>query len=653
MSNNQVSAVSKNLSIINELAFSIGNSLDLQENCDAFCTLLLARKNYSFVSLWLRNDVLKNGGEAGDATCVYAYPLVMADQVTLPVAHPLFNPLTNERAVSYSFHDPEFDSFIAEKRIQGGAYALYPLGDFGVLKIYAQNRDEAFSAEEMAQLRNVVRKFAISVQGCLSHQALVDEIRERTVAEQRLKDSKNAMQTFIDSIPEIAALIGSDRSVIVANSVFNRIPGFLHAGMNDSDIQKRFTPVMKDMMGGITRVFENREPAITEMEMNSCAIEMHMTPVIGSVGEVDAVAIFGIDITEKKREMLEQLRNSEKKFRELADFIPIILFECDEAGTVTFANRTAFSALWLDPDQLDMSLNLTDYVVPDDVSHAENKIAEAVCGGWIQGMQLTVRRVDGTTFPALVSGGQIIRDGKSDGIRGAVINISDQVMAKEALRRTNLKLSLISSVTRHDILNQVTAMLLFKELLADTVEAGNPVAAEYVSDLFEIAETIERQILFSQDYQDIGMKAPRWQYVRAIVRNVSQNTEVSALNISCSTGDLEIYADDLFEKVVFNLMDNALRHGFNASSVAVTWVPSSEGGGTLAFADDGVGVPDGKKEQIFEKGFGSNTGYGLYLIREILELTNISIEETGTVGRGATFSLFFPPGACRISPSDE
>lgn len=393
MKTNPVSDFSKNLSIINELAFSIGNSLDLQENCDAFCTLLLARKNYSFVSVWLKNDLLENRGKAKEATCVYAYPLVMADVVTLPIDHPLFAPLASGKAISYSSHDAEFTPLIAEKRISGGAYALYPLGDYGVLKIYVQNRDEAFSAEELAQLRNVIRKFAVSVQGCLSHHSLV--------------------------------------------------------------------------------------------------------------------------------------------------------------------------------------------------------------------------------------------------------------RAEETLRKTNQKLALLSSVTRHDILNQITAVLLYKELLADTVAAKEPIAAEYASELFKIAERIERQILFTGDYQEIGVKAPQWQHVCSVVKKVSEFTELSKLNVTCNTGDLEIYVDPLFEKVVFNLMENSIRHGPNGISMEVTWVLNTDDTVTLMFADDGVGVPDDKKERIFEKGFGSNTGYGLYLICEILLLTGITIKETGTAGKGATFSLTIPHGACR------
>ncbi len=43
--------------------------------------------------------------------------------------------------------------------------------------------------------------------------------------------------------------------------------------------------------------------------------------------------------------------------------------------------------------------------------------------------------------------------------------------------------------------------------------------------------------------------------------------------------------------------------------------------------DDGDGIPDDKKEMIFEKNFGKNTGLGLFLAREILSITGITIQE--------------------------
>ena len=55
----------------------------------------------------------------------------------------------------------------------------------------------------------------------------------------------------------------------------------------------------------------------------------------------------------------------------------------------------------------------------------------------------------------------------------------------------------------------------------------------------------------------------------------------------------------------------------------------------LAFEDNGIGIPGQDKERIFTRGFGKNTGYGLFLAREILAITGITIKETGKVGKGA------------------
>jgi signal transduction histidine kinase len=69
--------------------------------------------------------------------------------------------------------------------------------------------------------------------------------------------------------------------------------------------------------------------------------------------------------------------------------------------------------------------------------------------------------------------------------------------------------------------------------------------------------------------------------------------------------------------------------------------------GKLIVEDNGSGIPAILKKQIFERGFGKNTGFGLFLIREILAITGLSIEETGTEGKGARFEIRLPPGSWR------
>ena len=114
-----------------------------------------------------------------------------------------------------------------------------------------------------------------------------------------------------------------------------------------------------------------------------------------------------------------------------------------------------------------------------------------------------------------------------------------------------------------------------------------------------------------------------------------------------SLEDTEIYADPLLEKVFYNLIDNAIRYGETVTAIRF-YYQISDKGLALICEDDGVGVPAESKEQIFERGIGRNTGMGLFLTREILLITGITIQENGTYGKGARFELLIPNGAWRF-----
>jgi signal transduction histidine kinase len=114
----------------------------------------------------------------------------------------------------------------------------------------------------------------------------------------------------------------------------------------------------------------------------------------------------------------------------------------------------------------------------------------------------------------------------------------------------------------------------------------------------------------------------------------------------------EVFADPLIEKVIYNLADNAIRYGKTITTITFT---SRAAGDVLELVceDDGVGIEDSEKEKIFERGFGKNTGLGLFLTREILMITGITIREDGESGKGARFIITFPRGAFRSPGGDD
>jgi signal transduction histidine kinase len=112
---------------------------------------------------------------------------------------------------------------------------------------------------------------------------------------------------------------------------------------------------------------------------------------------------------------------------------------------------------------------------------------------------------------------------------------------------------------------------------------------------------------------------------------------------------LEIYADPLLEKVFYNLLDNAQRYAGPFPEIKV-WCRQKQDILIITCEDNGPGIPDGEKDLLFTRGFGKNTGLGLFLIREILAITGISIRETGKPGHGSRFEIIVPERAFRPSP---
>jgi len=112
-------------------------------------------------------------------------------------------------------------------------------------------------------------------------------------------------------------------------------------------------------------------------------------------------------------------------------------------------------------------------------------------------------------------------------------------------------------------------------------------------------------------------------------------------------GNLELYADLLLERVFYNIVDNTLRHGQKETKIRFSSQETSEGL-TIFCHDDGVGVPASVKEGIFKREYYRNTGFGLFLVAEILNMTELSIVETGEPGSGARFEIRVPKGSYRF-----
>ena len=230
-------------------------------------------------------------------------------------------------------------------------------------------------------------------------------------------------------------------------------------------------------------------------------------------------------------------------------------------------------------------------------------------------------------------------------------DITDQKNAEDALKNANNKLVLLSSITRHDILNQLTALNNYHHLAQEKTD--DPIITGYLEKMHKSLNVIQLQIEFTSDYQDMGIKKPVWHTIDTIFRNASGSFVSNNVTFVSEVPQMvEVFADPLLERAFYNLIDNSIRHGEGVSEIRVT---TQESGGNLLiwYSDNGCGIPDDQKEKIFDKGFGKHTGLGMFLIREILGITGITIRENGIFGKGALFEIQVPAGKFRIGNPDS
>jgi PAS domain S-box-containing protein len=229
-------------------------------------------------------------------------------------------------------------------------------------------------------------------------------------------------------------------------------------------------------------------------------------------------------------------------------------------------------------------------------------------------------------------------------------DITEKKRAEEAISLSNRKLNLLNSITRHDILNTMTALLGYLEISREI--ARDDELKKYIDSATRAAATIRRQVEFSRDYQDVGVRSPDWFSLHVLIENQKQHIEQSGIKVEADLPDIRIYADPLIEKVFYNLMENSVRHGGNVRRI---WFTTGLAGEDLVirYCDDGKGIPDDKKEAIFNREYFQHSGFGLFLSREILAITGIRIRETGTFGQGAVFEIVVPPGSYRITDSKK
>ena len=213
-----------------------------------------------------------------------------------------------------------------------------------------------------------------------------------------------------------------------------------------------------------------------------------------------------------------------------------------------------------------------------------------------------------------------------------------------------MKIDLLFSITRGDVLEQLSIIVNYLERAQ--LKTSREAMDTFIEKTLESVESIRSKMSFVRSLQDLGAPSPAWQSVKKSFWNAVTLIPITKVKISMETEDIELYADSLLPRVFYNLLANSIKHGDHRLTQIRLYSHISGESLILVYEDDGRGIPVNEKEKIFDFGYGKETGIGLYLIRELLGYTGITITETGEPGKGARFEIVVPKGKFRRVKSE-
>jgi PAS domain S-box-containing protein len=228
-------------------------------------------------------------------------------------------------------------------------------------------------------------------------------------------------------------------------------------------------------------------------------------------------------------------------------------------------------------------------------------------------------------------------------------DIRERKRSQKTLEQAKKKLGFLNYVTFNNIRNDIFTLSGYQALVRDMMTNKNTPVEPFLVKEEEMLQKVNDSLNFAQAYQDLGLNPAKWQDVRHAFLMAFSHLETLKIRHDIKTDDLEIFADPLLEQVFQILADNVLTHSETATVITIGYLREPDSSLTILFEDNGVGIATGNKEQIFFPPPQRTKSVGLFLVREILEITGITIGETGESGKGVRFEIRVPKGAFRFA----
>ena len=365
----------------------------------------------------------------------------------------------------------------------------------------------------------------------------------------------------------------------------------------------------------------------------------------------------------------ENFHESEKRYKDLANFLPQMIFEVDSEGVIKFVNLISFQMFGYTPEEINEEFSIFGALIPEDRERARQRMMGIMKGKKLDLEEYTALRKDGTRFPILISSSPILTNKITTGLRGLAMDITDRkimeeqlIKAKEKAEESDKLKSEFLAQMSHEIRTPLNVILSYNSFLRE--ELVNYLDEDQLTGFNSIESAGRRLIrtinlILNMSELHAGKLAVRIseinleEILKALTSEFEQSAKEKKLELSChnNCGFKPVLKSDeyIVTEVFQNLIDNAVKYTINGK-IEININRDEKDKFYVEVKDTGIGIAADYMDKIFIPFSQEDTGYsrkfdgnglGLALVKDYVELINASINVESIKGKGSKFIVFF------------
>ncbi|MFP4458268.1 MAG: PAS domain S-box protein [Candidatus Zixiibacteriota bacterium] len=277
-------------------------------------------------------------------------------------------------------------------------------------------------------------------------EGMIRDISERKLAVEKMHDSEQRFQELVNLLPQIVFEMDTHGNLIFVNKTAIDKTGYnkdeimnlnFYDFLAESEKERVHNNFHKALRG---EVIEDNEYIAKKKDGTEYPVLIYSTPIYKNGNTKGLIGIF-IDISIRKK-VEEKYRESEKNYRELTELLPQTIFELDKDGYFSFLNEKGFDLTGVSYEKFRNGLHVTEVIYDKEHDLLKKRIKKILSGTTVGPQQYHIKHSDGCLIPVMISSSPINRNGEYVGIRGIVVDITEQIAQAEKLRTSRQRLQL-------------------------------------------------------------------------------------------------------------------------------------------------------------------------------------------------------------------